>query len=284
MNLDKFFATARERERIRRKRLDGQPHPWTDDQIFQQFRFTNVHREHDRTTEWFRENVRKHLTEPIHAVQATMIFRWFNRVETGELIKDLLLERKWNEDEAHRRLEGVRPVVTGAYMIKSIEGMNKLDGLLLAIQRAIPRLEGVVWGFDGTLKQATTMVASIENLGGFLAYEIVSDLRWTPVLSSAPDIMTWAHIGPGARKGLEYTLEHEPWRWNHHREDHQEEMRPHLEMLLKASTDSANWPAEWEPWEMREVEHWLCEHFKYCYAEEGYRPKRRYNYAPNGRD
>jgi hypothetical protein len=38
---------------------------------------------------------------------------WFCRMETGERIKDLLLNG-WNTQEARRRLAGVRPLVTGA--------------------------------------------------------------------------------------------------------------------------------------------------------------------------
>jgi len=38
---------------------------------------------------------------------------WFCRIETGERIKDLLLNG-WSTQEARRRLTGVRPLVTGA--------------------------------------------------------------------------------------------------------------------------------------------------------------------------
>ena len=128
---DEFFTTARERERIRLRRMAGELAPWTDDPVFRDWRFCNVYREHDRTTEWFHREVRCHLNG-LAVVEATVIFRWFNLIETGERIKDLLLTG-WNSEEARRRLTGVRPLVTGAYQIKTFNGMDKLEGALRAI-------------------------------------------------------------------------------------------------------------------------------------------------------
>ena len=36
------------------------------------------------------------------------------------------------------------------------------------------------------------------------------------------------------------------------------------------------WPADFAPWEMREVEHWCCEYDKYRRAKSGLDLKRRY--------
>src|SRR6185436_10966299 len=98
---DQYFATARERYQIRaRRNLGWDRKDWTDDPQFRQWRFCQVHREHDKTTEWFRVNVR----EPADAVSkgrvvgATVAFRWFNRIETGERIKDLLVG-PWDSKE-----------------------------------------------------------------------------------------------------------------------------------------------------------------------------------------
>lgn len=49
-----FFAFARERHATYLRRQSGAPEPWTDDPILRKFRFTNVFRELDRTTVWFR--------------------------------------------------------------------------------------------------------------------------------------------------------------------------------------------------------------------------------------
>ena len=38
--------------------------------------------------------------------------------------------------------------------------------------------------------------------GGFMSYEVVTDLYYTPVLDKAEDNFTWANAGPGAKRGL----------------------------------------------------------------------------------
>ena len=103
LHIDEYFSTARERYRIKLRREAGQEQPWTEDPVLQEWRFCQVHREEDKTTVWFRENIRRHMIG-IRAVEACIIFRWFNRIETGELIKDLFFLEGWNSDEAHNRL------------------------------------------------------------------------------------------------------------------------------------------------------------------------------------
>ena len=123
---DKFFTTARDRFHIRLRREANEPPPWTEDLIFREWKFCNVHREHDKTTIWFRENIRDPLKDDApNVTQATTIFRWFNRIETGEIIKDLLLNG-WDTEECRRRLKDVHPILTGAYKIGSPKVLNKL--------------------------------------------------------------------------------------------------------------------------------------------------------------
>lgn len=280
-----FFSSARERELIRRRRAAGEPTPWTEDPVFREWRFCNVRREDDKTTIWFNDNVRTHLkATSLPVIKATIAFRWFNRIETGERIKDLLLGR-WDSEEARRRLRGVTPVVTGAYVIKTPDGMSKLDGVLWCIDEALSRVwhfGGRWWG--GTLEEAWRDLLEFPYLGGFMAYEIVSDLRWTGVLGAATDINTWAHVGPGAARGLGWVLGEGPEFWNHHAKCDQDAMLAQMQQLLAMSRDPLYWSVEWHAWEMREVEHWLCEYDKYMRATNGKRLKRRFNADDSGKE
>ena len=52
--------------------------------------------------------------------------------------------------------------------------------------------------------------------------------------------------------------------------------------LLKMSRDPQYWPEDWTPWEMREVEHWLCEYAKYQQAVQGVTLKRRFRSGGSG--
>jgi hypothetical protein len=49
--VESFFAFMVKRERLRLQKNLGLPFPWTDDPILRDFKFTNVKREHDRTTQ-----------------------------------------------------------------------------------------------------------------------------------------------------------------------------------------------------------------------------------------
>jgi hypothetical protein len=278
MDASGYFATARERYQIKLRREAGQPFPWTDDPVFQKYRFCHVHREDDRTTKWLREHVRDPLSKignKLRIVESILIFRWFNRVETGEFVEDLLISG-WNTEEARSRLADVRPIVTGAYMIKTEYGMNKLDGVLYLIEKALPKLPRMIEHWGTTLEEPTDDLTLISGIGRFLAYEIVTDLRWTPVLNQATDVMKWANAGPGCAHGLGLVYNNEKWQWNRAKEEHRAEMNTFMQELLVMSQDPANWPAEWPQWEMRTVEHWACEFFKWHTGHEGKRLKRRF--------
>jgi hypothetical protein len=275
--LEQYFRTARERERIRIHRSQGlEPKDWTVDPVFQFWRFCNVRREDDKTTVWFRENVRNALLSPYRVTAATVIFRWFNRIETGELIKDLLLE-EWNTEEARRRLKDVTPVVTGAYIIKGPDYMTKLDGVLYCVDRALPQLKVMVENWGPSLQSAWEDLCTIYYLGKFMSYEVVSDLRWTPVLNQAKDICTWANAGPGCARGLGWVLRNNSSTFNSESKVDQKIMLELMEALLYASREDKYWPVEFPRWEMREVEHWACEFDKYKRGESGNKLKRRFN-------
>jgi nuclear transport factor 2 (NTF2) superfamily protein len=85
--LNRYCYWQRERESIRIKKESGDvPGPWTDDKILQDFKFCQVFREDDRTTRWFRSHIRENLRNDEDVLMATIIFRWFNLIETGRTL------------------------------------------------------------------------------------------------------------------------------------------------------------------------------------------------------
>jgi hypothetical protein len=109
-----------------------------------------------------------------------------------------------------------------------------------------------------------------------MAYEVISDLRWTCLFERAPDILTWANPGPGAARGLGWIFYDNPDQYNRHSKFDMEDMLGKMRALL--SLAQKEWPEKWRPWEMREVEHWLCEYDKWRRGCAGQRLKRRYTY------
>lgn len=272
MRHEEFFAYGRERYNILLRRRAGETRPWTKDEYLRQFKFCNVFREDDRTTVWIKENLREPLRDSPKVFQAMVIARWFNRIETLEHIKEMILEDRWTSEEARPILEKVSPLITAAYMIRTPPGMDKLTGLLWNIDQALPtvREKSKEIAEGESLRAMTHWLARFPNLGNFLAYEVITDLRHTALLEDAPDIMTWANPGPGCERGIERIMEH-PVRG-------EEPMVEVMLKLLELSKDPANWPAEWPAWEMRDVEHNLCDWDKYERVRLGEgTPKQRFD-------
>lgn len=274
MNEEGFFGYARSRHNIYLARQAGAPRAeWTQDPILQKFRFCNVFRELDRVTIWFRENLREPLGADLAGqLRAAVIFRYLNRIETGEEIKGVLLKgmvlRFALDDIEHRLREVVaagRPILNGAYMIKTPLRKDKVTGLL-EIWRGLLHHEDetALMIFRGrSLQAATELLAQGHYVGPFMAYEIVTDLRHTQLLSGASDIMTWANPGPGAMRGASRVAGLVAAELSRSNKAHVAQVMELMQQLLAASRDPFHWPAEWPAWEMRDVEHNLCEFDKY---------------------
>jgi len=297
-NAAKFFEYARERQQILLRRQAGKDPPWTNDPILRKYRFCCVFREDDRTTRWFRENVRDPMNKKRdpRLLLATVVFRMFNRIETAEAIfcdDNLLGEYSAFDAFSERgdtrilrrsilkRLGNRGPFVTGSYIISTPPGHSKLDGVLAIIKRFYSGMEefelgaGVMdtvgWrGEEGatailglnsgaiTLEETWNWLRKFDYLGTFHSYEIVTDLRHTYLLNRAPDIMTWCNPGPGCRRGLNRVIGRALGE-----RVRREQILSEMGELLRVSRINKYWPQKWQSWEMRDVEHQLCEWDKY---------------------
>ena len=207
------------------------------------------------------------------------IFRWFNRIETGERVVDLLLNG-WDRDEAYQRLARVKGALwTGAYRIRGENGVPKLESTLDSIEIARSKLPAMVARWGPSLREAWLDLRRLPYLGNFMAYEVVTDLRWTPVLSGAKDVETWAAAGPGCAAGLGWVEVGDLKKYDYHSDRDQAAMLPLMRDLLEMSSDPEYWPYTDAPWELREVEMWLCEVAKYIRCRDGGRPPRQ-RYRP----
>ena len=254
----RFFYWINERTEISVKKNRGDPWPWTEDLILREYKFTNAFREDDRTTVWFRENIRDRLKNKPEVYMATIIFRWFNLIETGKtLIKHKLLT-DWDADRAYEAIIPQDKWITGAYMIKSPTGINKVKGVCQTITTVWNDQERFKDKFLGgtSLEKISKFLEGYPFLGPFLAYEIATDLRYTCYGKICEDTRTWANAGPGAMRGLnrihgrdlDYTSKRHDW-------------NKEMKWLLSISSNFYEGPKR--NFEMREIEHSLCEFDKY---------------------
>lgn len=296
----RFIHWITERHNIYILRESGADKPWTDDPILQRYFFTNPYRENDKVTKWFRENIRDplslHYTGHVHIRHpdpddlallpwATVAFRWFNYIPTGVALLENNLFSAWDNKRAkailHERERLGFQIFTGAYMIKIENGRSKVDSCCDQITKLWDRRAN----FHESLRNKTTLeggwniILRIPFIGPFMAYEVITDLRHTPMFNKASDIMTWCNIGPGAVRGLHRLMhsDDDPPQMrglNTSQRKHLPVMRAILERVniaLQACTDvgsSVGYLAnrvcrEYQSFEMRDLEHSLCEFDKY---------------------
>ena len=256
-----------ERHSIYERRAEGQAYPWTDDLILKEYSFCNVYRELDRVTIWIRENWREPYADHPNLPFAMAMARQINWPET---LEDIGFPEHWNPNRVKAIMQGrmdrKEKVYTGAYMLTGTLGGTKVeqtvDKILTPLYECPPRI------IHESLEETWKRYLPYPGFSGFMAYEVVTDLRHTKHLENAEDIMTWANPGPGAKRGLNRI---------HGRELEKNipkgQLINEMRELLKLCNMSPL------PLEMRDIEHCLCEFDKYERVRLG-QGKPRAKYKP----
>jgi hypothetical protein len=272
--MEQFLYWIRERHLIHLRRAAKQKKPWTDDEVMQQFFFTNPYRENDKTTTWFANKVREPWRNQERVLFATICFRWFNYIPTGEIfIKEGLLDN-WDPERCKAAVAGQPKVFTGAFMINSPPRMRKIDAITQRVTNVWNAREKLIEAAKTwkTMKEACTYLQQFPGLGGFMAYEVVCDWRYTKWLEKARDKLIWANPGPGCIRGL-YRVAGLPLvkkRRTGKISNSSSPPKPKdwLEQMIKIRETVNTWIQknkyfDMPYFEMREVEHSLCEVDKY---------------------
>lgn len=256
---------------VRRQAHTNEAAPFTADPILAKYKFTNVYRELDRVTIW----IRKCIREP-YAKNPNLWFMLAMARQIGwpPTLRELMnsnddvwpRHKSWNwrltMNAMRKRAARGEKVYTGAYMLNAhgenrpeIEGHGKFDKPLFTCRlvlhdlwkdRAIvePRMHR-------SIQEATETFLPYFGWGGFMSYEVACDLRYTRYLDTAPDVLSWAHAGPGALRGLRRVTGVLP------------KKRDALELMREVHERIAPvWPYK-PKLELREIEHSLCEFDKY---------------------
>jgi hypothetical protein len=268
--LNRYCYWQIERENIRlQKEVSQLPPPWTNDSILQEYKFCQVFREDDRTTRWFREHIREPMKNSPDVFMATVIFRWFNWIPTGRTLIEHGLLKRWDRKKAIEEITKQPKWITGAYIIKTPNGMDKVTGVAECISHMWQDREYLAKEIVKTksLKDTWTLLRDYPYMGPFMAYEVVTDLRHTYLLENAEDVLTWANAGPGAMRGLNRLTGRELGysKRSHDWVGEMQELYKIVQTRLPAHILQRNDMK----YEMREIEGGLCEFDKYSRIFKG---------------
>ena len=286
--IDRFVAFIEERENIRQRRLSGKPWPWTNDDIMQSYRFTNIHREDDKVSLHYQKSIRNRYGEHPMVLPATVAYRWFNRISTCDaffneptLANETIFEEYINTNNLlilqHCLAKLPTPHVTGAYIINGKPGFSKGLGVLEYVYSWCQRDWMGQWQH---WKEHTPFLRDVydwiigEGLGSFMRGQIIADLKYVPFMLNAPDWWIWATPGPGSMKGLNIVYEREidaPWhkgQWLETLMKLSETVTPKLEEIGIGRLHN------------QDLQNCLCEFSKYTKTARGIgRPRQVFQYS-----
>jgi hypothetical protein len=212
--LKRFFWWMHERHRIYQSKSRELPWPWTNDEILQTYKFTNVFRELDTGTIWLRNNIRAPYASHPELFFNIATYRRYNRIETAKDIGFIVDYRYGSGDiiaKMMARRDANLPIFTSAHMvcgtIRDADGNipdNKVTQIFdISFRNLWDRRKEVEPQPGDSLHVAYKRLldAKIPGYGEFICYEVITDLRHTRYLRDAEDIFTWANPGPGAKRG-----------------------------------------------------------------------------------
>ena len=266
--VESYFGWINERHSIYQRRLSGAPPPWTNDPILQEFKFTNPFRENDRVTVWMRENWTKPNGNRSHGeiIFNCCLFRMIGTSEFAEAHGWVTwnFNPDWTKNLVQSRIDKGLRTFTGAYIITN-QGLKAPKSEVVVDHFLTP-----IWENKEALAQIAQATQSLQALheamgaykgwggGGFMSYEVVTDLNHTPVLDKAKDRFSWANAGPGAIRGLNRILDI-PLK----KGMTQPIANEHMVRLLKEAPNHVLPHVPVIEVDMRTIEHSLCEWDKY---------------------
>ena len=272
--------------------------PWTNDSVLKEFRFTNIHREHDRETKWVIDHITSN-TELAYEDKLlnVILFRLYNKHETAELISmpfKFSETPDWNPEWYRNLFESAvvddpnRVFFTAAFHTVGMKNaLKQVTGESYAPMRILKFMKMLI---DQQLvesikscnnqKEVYNTLTEYRGIGNFLAYQFYVDMTYIEEFPFSENEFTVA--GPGCIMGLNYLFSD---RDGMSYEECLFWVRDNLDNLF---TDCLG--REWNPdklfWDLPKydrcfnvmsLENCFCELSKYIRAKEGTgRPRKRY--------
>jgi len=210
---DSYWKFAAIRQDIFFNRLEGKPFPWSSDPIINHYKFTNVYRASDRVSQYLIKNVIYNDTlpnTPKEVLFRILLFKLFNKIETWELLRskvgDLTFE-SYSFDKYDKILSDAisnKTIYSAAYIMpsgKSYFGhLRKHSNHLKLIELILKQETYKKLSDTKKMQQAFELLKSFPGLGDFLAYQLLIDINYSPIINFSESEFVVA--GPGAKGGI----------------------------------------------------------------------------------
>jgi hypothetical protein len=203
--LDTLVYFVRERERMHQRRAAGAPPPWSDDPLFRSYRFTNVDVQADRTSQLIFDRITQPYADHPGLIVGLTVCRFTNDPDVIEAVRETLVPfaaerflaimtgRAARGESLERRAYVIPGGVKGE--LKAINLTRTLFAPLAAAAASIrPRPGDTVAAVFERLRRFRFLDA------GFLAAQIVRDLKQVEPLRSASDWASFVRSGPGSQR------------------------------------------------------------------------------------
>lgn len=269
---------------------------FTLDPVLQKYRFCNVFRELDRVTQWIERNIRVPFADHRNLWFMLAIARYINWPPTLQFLMNRGKEKCGFNAWPDRDNPGLprfaftpkelgdaiefwkatgNKVYTGAYMIRA-ESDPKAEWFSWPKAQYIARIvlgrlwedreliEKIISGSNPTMEDVWRIFQQKRYVGWgpFMAYQVVVDMRWTRYLRNAPDINTWASLGPGSTRGLNRLA----GRALHHKLSQEQG----LEEMIQIWEEQDRYRADWvPPIDLSDIQNCLCETDKLLRVRNG---------------
>lgn len=207
-----FWEFAYYRNRIFLDRLK-KPHTRSENKILAEYKFTNIYRVLDRTTQYLVKKIinndKNYSDEDL--LFRILLFKIFNKIETWESIELILGDIIWSDfliDSYVKAFEKIRKksaIYSAAYIMPTKIGQykykRKYKNHLFLLKEIMDGglLENIK--NSNSLKEVFDILLDIPSFGKFLAYQFTIDINYSRLIDF--DENEYVVAGPGAVRGIE---------------------------------------------------------------------------------
>jgi len=213
-----YWRFAQKRQQAFFARVEGQAGPWSDDDIINQYKFTNAYRASDRVSQY----LIRHVIYPDNhdeidfsakdILLRILLFKIFNKISTWQLLEQHFGVINCANFDVERfdqvldtAINSGQRIYSAAYIMPS--GNQKKYGKIRKHRFHLQLIEHLLRSnLQRHLQQCPTMAAGyqqllkIDSFGKFLAYQLITDINYSELTNFSE--MEFVMAGPGALDGI----------------------------------------------------------------------------------